>query len=369
MRTTITRKLDIRQSGVTPAWRVGMAAWEWKEITGSSMSGVNPTVMPAGNTGPSSRIDAWCGLAADPVTNILYSAANGGHQDYSGNEVVTIDLSADAPTWQIILQPTAAASVVADAASYADGRPPSAHTYYSLHVVKARNRVFRFGNSESWQNALGPAGVNAFDILAGDWDGAGSSPNTAWASAQPAGHGGQAQDLTTEDVYWIHGSGASLRRFNAGTGTQSTLASISGVNSDVNDVRPMVYDHTRGRLLMIGDAYRPTIGGRVWTNNGGSGSWATFDFSGAFAATLAAPNHAGAHFNETLDRVVVKTGSGAQILTVNPTTYATAAQATTGGTPPNAVKGVYGRFLYLPLLGGYAYYPAYSGNVWFLATE
>jgi hypothetical protein len=42
---------------------------------------------------------------------------------------------------------------------------------------------------------------------------------------------------------------------------------------------------------------------------------------------------------------------------------------TSGPNPPDAVNGVYTRWLYLPRLGGLAYLPRGSANFWFLATE
>ena len=366
-RVTITRKIDVRAA--VPSWRSGMAQWEWKELTGSSMNGVNPTVLPIGNTGPSSRVNTWTCFTANPATSVVYSAANGGHSDYSGNEVVALDMSADSPSWSIIRQPTPAASVLSDTTSYADGRPPSAHGYWSVHFVPSRGRIFRFGNLGSWPTGNSPAGTHAFDIAANDWDGAGSYPNTAWTHVTPYVYSGQAQDASTENVYWINSGVPSLRRFNASVGTFSTLATIPNVNDDVGYYRPMAYDHTRGLLLLIGDHYSPSSGGKVWTNDGGSGVWANFTFTGTDVSTLAGQNRAGAHYNETLDRIVVKASAGATVYLVHPATKSIVAQATTGGTPPDPAQGVFGRFNYLPNLGGYAYYPTYTGNVWFLATE
>jgi hypothetical protein len=358
-----------------PAWRRTMAQWQWKELSGSSMSvtAAQPTVTPAGASGPASRINTWTGLACDPASGRLWSAANGGHGDYAGNEVVYMDLWQDSPTWAIIRQPTPAAQVTANTAFYSDGRPTSGHNYFSAFYVPAQNRVFRFGSGFRWSDGSSSDATYAFNVASGDWDGAGTDQNTnpAWAAAGSLTKGGHGQDAYTGDVYFVgSAAGGSFRRFNALAGTFSTLASVPGVNNDYASQRAFAYDHNRGRLMVMGDAYSATTGGRLWTNNGGTGTWSTFSFS---SSAMAGANGFGADYDPALDRVVVKTNTGAEVLLVNPATFAITAQATTGGTPPNPVSGsrvgVFGLFRKVTALGGYVYYPLYSGQVWFLATE
>ena len=90
-------------SATWPAWRKALSRWQWKQIPGTDLSTVVPS--PAVPGAPSTRIDAWNGLAADTRTNRLYSAANGGHADYSGNEVVELDLSGESAAWRMLRVP------------------------------------------------------------------------------------------------------------------------------------------------------------------------------------------------------------------------------------------------------------------------
>src|SRR5690606_3388344 len=77
-------------SALWPTWRQSMGRWQWKQIPGTDLSSVAPNPRVPGAL--SARIDAWNGLAADTRGSLLYSAANGGHADYAGNEVYEIDL-------------------------------------------------------------------------------------------------------------------------------------------------------------------------------------------------------------------------------------------------------------------------------------
>lgn len=84
--------------GPLPAWRQGQAVGEWRQLSGTSLSSVTPTNNP-NNKPLAMRIDPWCGLAVDTTRNVVWSLASGGHDDYHGNEVYRLDLSADAPAW------------------------------------------------------------------------------------------------------------------------------------------------------------------------------------------------------------------------------------------------------------------------------
>lgn len=359
--------------GGWPAWRQGMVAWEWVELTGTTMNGTNATVAPSGSTGPSSRINTWSPLVVDRVANRIYCAANGGHGDYAGNEVLQLDLSVDAPgAWTFLRQPTPSADVQ-DAAGatthYLDGRCPSSHGYYSGWHVPNLGKIVKIGAGATWQTANGQSAAYAFDLGDGDWDGAGTYPNTSWASPSLSnGYAGQAQDQSTGDIYFPGPSSGGMRRFNASDSSYTSLAAIGGVNADFGYYRALAYDHTRGKLLLCGDAYLDADEGRVWTDNGSTGSWATVTFTGESTAFDGAHGFGG-EFCEPVDAYIIKTATGDQVLSVDPVTWEITEQSTTGGgSIPNATNKVFGRFKYMPLLRGFFYYPAYTSNVWFLAT-
>ena len=75
------------------------------------------------------------------------------------------------------------------------------------------------------------------------------------------------------------------------------------------------------------------------------------------------------HYFAAEDSFLLKSETAGALFRIDPTTFAVTEQATTGAAPPDAVNGIYTRFQWLPLLGGFAYVPRASSNFWFLATE
>ena len=94
--------------GPVPAWRANQSVNQWREVTGTRIAGLAATNEAKTRAGGQAtglgasfgnRVGAWCGLSIDTRSSTIYSAANGGHGDYFGNEVVAIGLGSDVPTW------------------------------------------------------------------------------------------------------------------------------------------------------------------------------------------------------------------------------------------------------------------------------
>src|SRR5688572_17474908 len=118
-----------------PAWVAGLAIGQWYEIPSTAMSSVAPNPVPYGSTGPSSKVVAWTSLVVDTRTSKVYSVANGGHNDYAGNEVDALTLETENPFWTEVLASTPSAQIPnpGDGSSYyGDGRPVSRHSYYGV---------------------------------------------------------------------------------------------------------------------------------------------------------------------------------------------------------------------------------------------
>ena len=179
----------VTESGM-PAWRQGQAVGEWRQIPNSALSNVPISVNTyptLGNTGPSSKVGAWCGFGIDTRDSSIYSAANGGHNDYAGNEVDRIRLSDDAPAWKEVKASTPAEQVVARQDHYADGRPTSRHSYYGAFVNEVRDRVMIIGGS-GWGAPLTHS-IDAFSLALNDWDSANSFPNISADALRPQAQG------------------------------------------------------------------------------------------------------------------------------------------------------------------------------------
>lgn len=304
------------------------------------------------------RLNAWTGLAV--VGSRIVTCGVGGHADYAGNEGYAWDLSVSSPGAPVMLNaPTPAAQVTYNAEYYADGRPTSSHTYYSLHGVESLNRVFRFGIGSAWGDGnFQRPNVDAFNLATGDWDAA----NT-WADVpgDTSIGRGQCQDAGTGNVYVSTATG--VYRWEAATQTYTSIGNIPNGPAG-STYRPMAYDHTRGNLVVFGDN---SVAGRINVHNGAS--WSSPSLTGSYITEVSGFNGHYGHYDAGLDLFLIReNGAGGRILTVHPTTWATGVLSVTGGAGITAaVNGVFGKFQRMPALSGYVYIPRTNSNVWFLA--
>lgn len=362
--------------GPVPAWREGMTKWQWLELTGTAFTSV-PVADPftGAMVAPTSRVDAWNGLAANLDTNRVYLACAGGHADWAGNETYELDLHTAHPTWKVLRGPTMAPDVLASNGSqgifhdyYADGRPSSTHLYYALHFVRAKQSIFKLSAGSIWGTGNeGNSKVDAFDLTKNDWAAEGTyAEGPGGRTAAPLADRAYAHDPDTDDVY-TYFAGA-FRKWTAATATWSKLADRPAyANDDVVTGSASAVDPARKRVLFARNAYRVAQSeGIVYDVTGNAIAAATF--TGAEAATMASGG-AGMVFVPSEDAYLLTSGAGGKVVRVDPASFATSVVATTGATPPNAANGVYTRWLYLPKLEGIAYLPRGSANAWFLATR
>lgn len=385
----------------TPAWLVGQAANTWREITGTVITSATPTntaltTAGAGASGTTvSRLDAWNGLSIDTRTSKVYSVANGGHGDYFGNEVLTIDLLADAPLWSEVLAGSSGNVVrtSGDFEQYADLKPPATHSYYGQHILERHNRALRWGGS------VAPSGgaiypVEAYNITSNSWDawnGATQDPPYGYSilgTSAPVFHE-LAWALTkhpdTEDFYGL--GSAAFRRFRpASVAPGLTMTSLAGLPSQVGSgiEGATAIDTTRNRLMWL-------------LGNGGYTEPVTFDLeTGAATTSHTFPASAAATALKGLDvgaeiffigsalgmvyvpppvdaYFVRANAAGGRLFKINASTWAVEYMPETGGSSIPAGEGgddsagqqrIYTRILYVPALHGLVYFPRGNANAW-----
>lgn len=352
-----------------PAWRRSIKPFHWYNIPGSSLSAALPERPVPGN--PGSRIGAWNGLAADRAKNRLYSAANGGHADYSGNEVCEIDLSRDEPRWRILRQPTAAEYIVKSVSGdvhdyYRDGRPASTHTYYALQFLASRNAVFKFSAGSLWGSG-GQANwkTDAFSLKNDDWHPAGTWPDVVPGSRKSVTARAICLDPSTDQVYVA--APQELRRFDPRSGRYESLAKWPNSSYSVY-ARSCAVDTDRKTVVFFGDGFRKPDGGLLY--DVGSDELREIRFSGQGASEIVKPDYNFAWYDIPTRRFLLKTRKGSEVYAVDPGTFeVTRVETSDGENVPNAVNGVQTRWQWLPGLGGYAFYPTYGSGIWFLATK
>jgi hypothetical protein len=363
-----------------PAWRQGMSPFSWRQLPTTSLQelapmpsleGVDANGLPMLG-GPGGRIDAWNGLAADPLTNRLYSAANGGHADWAGNDVYELDLSQDTPTWVMLRGPTDASLIFRGDYNfgvysdyYLDGRPGSTHSYFALQFLPTRGAVFRFGCGSLYGTGNeGNNKIDSFVISTNDWSPAGTYPDLTPTRTDP---NGLSICKTSNDDVYVAGAD-NLRKFVASTGEVEVLSGYPQ-NHTAMKTSGCVVDEARQVVVFFGDAYRPPDGGLLYSIS--NDAFTEIDFTGAATNSTTSWVYAYGFHDLGYDQYFLKTNAPGELVQVNPDTFEATLVATTGGEAQlAATNGVLTRFQHLPALGGYAYYPPRrEETVWFLATE
>lgn len=363
-RVSITRKINVRDPGAQPLWRQGMAQYQWKELTASAMSLTPPTVDPGrASGGPSAKMNAWCGLAIDTRSSKVWSPANGGHDDYHGNEVMSFDLMADAPEWVEVLPSSSGFTVPSDTNYYSDGTPVSAHSYNTLQVVESRDRVIRFNVGSASTSGNPKPVVDGFDIVgAGGWDAAGTYPDFPIEYTRAT-----VKDPTTEDVYAFV-QNYSVWKWSNSTNTWSTVHTAFPPAD--TEQASAAFDSTRNRIFLLGGDVNIR---RLFDPATGTFS-SSVTFSGAASSAVQSlAKGMGIIYIPALDSYLVRGGlsGGGTVYRINALTFECTELATTGGASISAstATNIWSKFLYAPSLGGVVYFPQYASNAWFLALE
>lgn len=355
-----------------PLWRRGVKRWQWVQIPGSDLSTVRPETVVPGNL--RNRIDAWNGLAADIRGGRLFSAGNGGHADYSGNEVYQIDLSRDTPRWELLREPSKPEDIVASRAAsgtyydyYLDGRPSSTHTYYALHYLASHDAIFKFGagamwgtgNEQNWK-------TDSFLLRSKDWQPAGTWPDVVPGSRKHVTGASICMNPATEEVYV---AAPRLRRFNPKTGTFTILGARWPQNSSAVFTRGCAVDPVRNRVVFFGDAYKVPSGGLVYDI--ASDTISRISFTGDGVSDITAKDWSNfAWYEPRLGKFLLKTQVADHVYAIDPTSFKSTRITTTGGELiPKAKNGVQTRWQRMATLGGYAYYARHGNGIWFLAVE
>jgi hypothetical protein len=386
-----------------PAWRAGQAVNTWREIPGTAITLAVPTntarTTSGGNAAGSwnNRIDAWNSLALDTRTNKVYSVANGGHGDYYGNEVVSIDMLANSPLWSEVLAGSSGNVVreTGDLEQYADLTPPSTHSYYGQFILERHDRALRWGGSVAPSGgAIQP--IEAYQISANNWDawnGATQDPPYGYSLLGTSAAGftelawSMAKHPHTEDFY-VLGLG-TFRRFRpARVGTGLTMTSLAALPSQVGSgiEGASAIDTTRNRLMWLkgnGDVYTDPVTFDLTT---GASTLHTFQASAAATALRNMPvgsfsigSALGMVYVPQIDSYIVRANAaGGRLWKIHagnwtveylPTTGGTSLPAGAGGDDSAGQQRVYNRILYVPSLGGVLYFPVGNGNAWFYRLD
>jgi hypothetical protein len=352
-----------------PQWIRTQPLNTWFAIAGTVHAGspAAPSDDPTDQFASSNRRLAFSGMGLRGNEIIL--AANGGHSDYSGNEVTSIDLSADSPAW--VMRSPASTSTAQNVAYYPDGRPSSRHTYWSTIWSPTNNRLmlhysrFVYGSGVSFQD------TNGFNLDNNTWD-----AQKKWS----AGYSANCMDANG-DAYALGIGYFALMKWTAATDTWSTVATFA----DSVNVHPVCHDSKRNHLFALawGDGQGNMLDGIAMSVSalrisGTTKTNITFNPSAALTQFQAdQPSYAGMEYDPVNDQYLFyasASGSTSRVYVVKPNSTSVwdmqVLPLTAGSaTPPAAVgAGVFNRFRYVPALRGFVLLAAGTSELYFLRT-
>lgn len=220
-----------------PQWMNGKSVHEWFSISGTTHAGspAAPNEDIRDNFANSTRRLAYSNITIKD--NEVFLAAVGGHGDYGGNEVTSIDLSSNNPTWQ--LRSASSTGIVVDVPYYPDGKPTSRHTYWTNLWSSTRNRIMLHRTRFSYGFAVSFPDSNGFDPVQNKWD-----PDNTWSD------GYSAVTSDSRDNAWalLDVGGGQLYRWEAITDTWTKTWDFRPLRFPNG---PMVQDTRRDQLFTL----------------------------------------------------------------------------------------------------------------------
>ena len=345
------------QGYINPAWLSGKPLNEWFTIASTSGAG-------------GATVFAFSGFTVRDDTSEIMIAAAGGHFDSSDNRVVSLDLRQDSPSWTTRM--SASASVQIDVSRYADGKPTSRHTYYSMQWCPPRSRLLLQGVQFAYGNANTFSTFEAFNPATNVWEA------VNYLADIPAGNYGAARDNNGNTI-----SQAGIRKWTQATDTFSAAISSPSGTSATQVRFPWAYDPTRTQWF--GLAYADGQGDTSWgafirgvkmSNSGLTQVAVTFNASAALTQLGAdAPTYAAMVYDTDNDRFLFcsdQTGRAGVIYVITPnatSVWDVSILSQGGGSVTPAVVGSSGlcaRFQHVPAYKGVVMMPTTGADLYFM---
>ncbi|MBI2669681.1 MAG: DUF2341 domain-containing protein [Candidatus Yanofskybacteria bacterium] len=306
---------------------------------------------------------AWGGAMADTMRDRLI-IWGGGHNDYYGNEIYSLNLGANPITMTRLNDPSVPIADSSCPETMADGKPNSRHTYGGLAYVQHADRMYAHGGSRAcaagnttsatWTLNLstlqwtrmdptnGPTQASVFNnVVLSDYD-----PNTRLVFA------------TDTSKFWS---------YNYDTNTYALLNGFESVPFESNGV----IDPVKKLFIFFGTEFGNS-GAFVKAISIAPGSnyavqdWSAQASTGGCGALMSA-RYPGLSYDPILDRIVGWPNSGNTVYLFNPDTKTCTSQTFAGG-PINSSEfnGTFGRLRYIPSLNAHVLVNDIDNNAYIL---
>jgi hypothetical protein len=270
-----------------PNWFSALGHKQWAQPVSNTIQAVADPLMYTTNrgngAGAASVVTAWVGAVCDQSLKTVALLGNGGHDDYWGNEVYSVDLSATTPAWTRRRNATVCGprDPITNP-QWSDGRPCSDHT--GDYCVAADGKWFKCG--------LGSTNYNG-DVKEGYW--------------------------------WT---------FSPTTNDYSFLGSAYTINPDFYGISSStVWDSSRGRIIKVMASPSSAIGIRMYSVTTGAqvDSVSQVITAGAVSASI----------DTTNDVLLIRVKDSDACYSVNLATKAVATFSSTGTRPTDGTAKIY----------------------------
>jgi hypothetical protein len=364
----------------------------WQKLSFTELQGnenVSPctTPSPGGNVGCAAEIIAWGTAVADTKRNRLL-IWNGGHTDYAGNEIYSIDLTqvgvctSTNPCITRLDDYSPPNTSTACVETLSDGRPNSRHTYDGLAYIVSNDTLFSVGGSlndcgngskATWELALSSVPQSCAVVN-------GTSPGctSSWTLETSDYAGGETNITTAYDsihnVVWAYDS-SQFYEYSFASNTWA-VANTNGGGTTGDFLGTMVFDDFDQYVIRIAGPYSDPGAIRYWSvANGSSYTLNTPALDGSCgnpsSGTGIFVGYPGVAWDPVGHVAVIYPGSGNQIYLLNPQTWTctTESYGSTLGVdyPQNqnpSVNGMIKRFNYFPALDVFIMVNDYANDAW-----
>jgi hypothetical protein len=307
----------------------------WYEIPNTPLAPNCPSPSPGGNSGCAAVTSAWSGAVADTIGNRMI-IWGGGHQDYYGNEVYSLNLGARPISMTRITEPSAFNNACTDAQS--DGNPTSRHTYGGLAFMVNVNKMYAYSGGRA-NCGYADNDTWTFDLSTLKWQ----RQDPTAGGRLPAACAGCVSDYDANTGLVFLVDLAALWSYNPAKNEYRRLQVLSGMDYHLSGV----IDPGRKLFFMMGGT------GQLWAVDIRVGSrHVAQDWSRKVQGCeplLHAP-YPGLAYEPIRKRIVGWAGGGAVYL-FDPDARACTAKTYQGGPGPAMSNGTHGRFRYFPDLG------------------
>ena len=297
-------------------------------------------------------IAAWSGAVADTKRNRLI-IWGGGHTDYSGNEVYSLNLGANPATLTRLTDPSDFTQNPPGCpdANVVDGTPVSRHTYGGLVYLPVQDKMFSFAGGLApcggpWSNR-----TYTLDLSQAVPKWTGMDPINGYNIGYQETTAVCGYDPNTQTV--ICNSTGVFFRYDPATNTNTLLSTGQNIPYESWGV----IDPKRQLFIFMGTPYLSTTPQVVALDISSGSTFNVQDWSSQVTGcdALAGSNYPGLTYDSTLDRIVGWPNAGNTVYVFDPDQKICTPQTFANG-PSNTLAstaGTFGRFQYFPALNAY----------------